>query len=171
MIPDDTLAEWEHLARGFRGTILGNAALEMAKEIRRLQATLKAVCEDAFADECPTNGKCDTYGHAEECGAVSAMAHAKNLTAEIRRLREEMDRWSSINDKFQRERIKWDNQYEALQSALAAHQAVVQAAKEVVNRVTVYNSGSTVIMPQTDAGVTEFWSAIRALVVAARTEK
>ena len=37
MIPDDTLAEWEHLAQGFRGTILGNAALEMAKEIRRLR--------------------------------------------------------------------------------------------------------------------------------------
>ena len=37
MIPNDTLAEWEHLAQGFRGTILGNAALEMAKEIRRLR--------------------------------------------------------------------------------------------------------------------------------------
>lgn len=71
---------------------------ELIAEIRRLRATLKAVCEDAFADECPKDGKCDTYGHAEECGAVSAAAHAQNLTRnlvaskeEIRRLREGRD--------------------------------------------------------------------------------
>ena len=60
---------------------------------------------------------------------------------EIRRLREESsrhwasvtDRWSSTNDKFQQERIKWDNQYEALQSTLAAHRAVMRELAEALH--------------------------------------
>ena len=56
---------------------------DLQEEIRRLRATLRAVCEDAFADECPKHCMCDTYGHAEECGAVSAATHAKNLKADL----------------------------------------------------------------------------------------
>ena len=75
--------------------------------VKLLGDTLRSVCEDAFSkEECPA--QCDSYGHAEECGAVSAAAHARNLTTRlayaeqaVRRLRvaaTELQRWGRTPD-------------------------------------------------------------------------
>ena len=72
------------------------ALVEAEQQVGRLQATLKAVCEDVFADECPKECKCDTYGHAEECGAVSAAVHAKNLQQRVEGLEEALTRFATL---------------------------------------------------------------------------
>jgi hypothetical protein len=73
-------------------------------QVRLLGNTLQGVCEDAFSqDNCPA--ECDAYGHVAECGAVSAAAHARHLTARaqqaetaVRRLRaaaKELQQWGA----------------------------------------------------------------------------
>ena len=50
--------------------------------VHNLRETLKWVCEDAFSKEdCPA--QCDSYGHAEECGATSAAVHARQLSTRL----------------------------------------------------------------------------------------
>jgi hypothetical protein len=99
--------------RLLEGPVVGESALwvlahrhreALLAQVRLLGNTLQSVCEDAFSkDNCPA--ECDSYGHVEECGAVSAAAHARQLATRVqqaetavRRLRaaaKELQQWGA----------------------------------------------------------------------------
>ena len=95
-------------------------------EVARLQRVVTTVCEQALGTECAAT--CDTYGHAETCGAVDAAAHARNLASEAARLRHFIDftvrEWLADDDWHQncdascKHRAYQDSKYEAIEAVL-----------------------------------------------------